>query len=134
MPLSSPVQNGDWLIGFILDDLQVNSSDWKVTFSMGMHTQSPIPRHVVQAPRVLVQDLAGEAVLLNLDNGLYYGLDEISFRMFSMLVSSDSVQAAYERLLVEYDVEPEQLKLDLDEFVSHLLENGLVLNADEPLD
>jgi hypothetical protein len=95
---------------------------------------NPRPRQVIQSPHVLVQDLAGEAVLLNLENGQYYGLDEISFRMFQLLVTSDSIHDAYDQLLKEYDVGPDQLRSDLDKFVVHLLENGLVLNADNKLD
>jgi hypothetical protein len=54
--------------------------------------------------------------------------------MFTLLVTSDSVQTAYERLLGEYDVEPERLRSDMDKFLAHLLENGLVLNAESKLD
>jgi hypothetical protein len=99
-----------------------------------METNNLGRRQVVQAPHVLVQDLAGEAVLLNLENGQYYGLDELSSRMFTLLVTSDSVQTAYERLLGEYDVEPDRLRFDMDKFLAHLLENGLVLNAESKLD
>ena len=99
---------------------------------MGTHDLDT--HRVVQAPDVLLQDLAGEAVLLNLENGLYYGLDEVGFRMFNLLVSSDSVQAAYEQLLQEYEVEPERLRSDLEQLLGNLLQNGLVLNADRRLD
>lgn len=84
-------------------------------------------QQVIKAPDVLLQDLNGEAVLLNLANGLYYGLDENSFHMYKTLTSSSSVQAAYETLLQEYEIEPSQLKLDLEKFLDHLLENGLVV-------
>jgi hypothetical protein len=80
---------------------------------------------------VLLQDLDGEAVLLNLINGHYYGLDEISFRMYSLLVASDSVETAYEQLLQEYDVAPQTLREDLEKFLDHLLDNGLVLRVDD---
>lgn len=88
-------------------------------------------RRLMSAPDVLLQDLEGEAVLLNLKNGQYYGLDENSFHMYKLLISSDSVEAAYAGLCQEYDVEPEQLRSDLDQFVAHLLENGLLIYADE---
>lgn len=87
-------------------------------------------RNVIKSPNVLLQDLEGEAVLLNLENGLYYGLDENSYHMYKALLSSDSVQAAYEILLGEYKVEPGQLRADLDQFLARLLENGLLINAD----
>ena len=86
-------------------------------------------RQVIKAPDVLLQDLEGEAVLLNLKNGQYYGLDENSFHMYKILTSSSSVQAAYEALVQEYEVEPTRLRADLDQFLAHLVENGLVVCA-----
>ena len=86
---------------------------------------------MIAAPRVLLQDLDGEAVLLNLANGYYYGLDEISFRMYTLLVNSESVHAAYEQLLEEYDVAPGELQRDLTKLLQHLLDHGLVVRADE---
>ena len=87
-------------------------------------------RRVIKGPDVLLQDLEGEAVLLNLANGQYYGLDETSYDMYKTLLSSSSVQAAYESLCQAYQVEPAQLRADLDQFLMHLLENGLLLYAD----
>jgi hypothetical protein len=88
-------------------------------------------RQVLKALDVLLQDLDGEAVLLNLGNGQYYGMDENSYHMYKVLTSSASVQAAYEALLQEYEIEPAQLRSDLDQFLAHLLENGLVKYADD---
>lgn len=90
-----------------------------------------ILRQVIKAPDVLLQDLEGEAVLLNLVSGQYYGLDETSYHMYKTLISSSSVQAAYEALIQEYEVDPSQLRSDLDKFLAHLLENGLVVYADD---
>lgn len=84
-------------------------------------------RQVFKPPDVLLQDLEGEAVLLNLVSGQYYGLDENSHRMYQVLVTSPSVQAAFEVLLNEYEIEPERLKADLVRFLDKLLENGLVI-------
>jgi hypothetical protein len=91
----------------------------------------PELRQLIKAPDVLLQELEEEAVLLNLANGRYYGMDENSFHMYKTLISSGSVQAAYEALSQEYEVEPGRLKADLDNFVAHLFENGLLTYADE---
>lgn len=88
-------------------------------------------RQVLKAPDVLLQDLDGEAVLLNLVNGQYYGMDENSYYMYKTLTSSASVQAAFDALLQEYEIEPALLKSDLDRFLAHLLENGLIKYADD---
>jgi hypothetical protein len=75
---------------------------------------------------VLVQVLDGESVLLNLQNEQYYGLDDIGTRMWEVLAASQSIEEAYRVLLAEYQVEPEQLRQDLQVLLEKLVEHGLV--------
>ena len=79
---------------------------------------------------VLVRELQGESVLLNLDTESYFGLDDVGTRMWAALTASPSLEAAYEILLAEYDVEPERLSADLRVFVDKLAELGLVNLSD----
>ena len=81
---------------------------------------------VVVPKHVLVRHLAGESVLLNLETEKYFGLDTTGTRMLELLTSSPSVDAAYARLLEEFDVAPELLRANLDELLSRLLEYGLL--------
>jgi hypothetical protein len=81
---------------------------------------------VTARPDVLIQELDGQAVLLHLDGGRYFGLDEVGTRMWQVLAESPSIQAAYERLLAEFEVEPEQLRQDLEEWITELTRQGLV--------
>ena len=48
---------------------------------------------------VLFNDVGGEAVLLNLETGQYYGLDEVGTRMWSLLAECGQVEAACRGLL-----------------------------------
>ncbi len=75
---------------------------------------------------VLMRDLGGEAVLLHLESEMYFGLDEMGTRMWELLTTSSSIQAAYEALLAEYAVEPEVLRRDLEALVAKLVERGLL--------
>jgi hypothetical protein len=75
---------------------------------------------------VLIQDLFGESVLLNLQSEEYFGQNEIGTRMLSVLKESQSIEVAYDTLLEEYEVEPEQLQQDLLNFVEKLVNYGLV--------
>jgi len=75
---------------------------------------------------VLISDLEGESVILNLKSERYYGLDDVGSRMYSVLTSSESIEAAYELLVREYKVEGELLRSDLLMLVDKLLEQGLV--------
>lgn len=82
------------------------------------------------SPDVLIQELAGESVLLNLKSEEYFGLDDIGTRMIAVLDQAESIQAAHDILLTEYNVESAQLTHDLLQFVLQLTQNGLVIVND----
>jgi hypothetical protein len=75
---------------------------------------------------VLVSQLDGESVLLKLQSECYFGLDEIGTRIWDLLLSSDSIQSAYEAILAEYDVDPAQFRADLTELLDSLVQQGLI--------
>ena len=75
---------------------------------------------------VLVSDLDGETVLLNLKTESYYGLDKIGTRMLTAVTAADSVEEAYNKLSREFDVERAQLRKDLADILDNLLDNGLL--------
>jgi hypothetical protein len=76
--------------------------------------------------QVLVSDLDGESVILNLRTESTFSLDAIGTRMLTAVTTADSVQAAYDTLVEEYDVEPQLLRDHLVEMLDHLLEHGLL--------
>ncbi len=82
--------------------------------------QITIPEHV------LMRELEGESVLLNLDSERYFGLDETGTRMWSVLSRCKSIEAAYQKLMHEYEVDAQLLRRDLSELVGKLLDQGLV--------
>ena len=75
---------------------------------------------------VLVSRLQEESVILNLESERYFGLDDVGTRMLSVLSTSDSIEAAYESLLGEYDVEGQVLRQDLLTLVESLVQKGIV--------
>jgi hypothetical protein len=77
-------------------------------------------------PEVLVQELAGESVLLDLTSERYFGLDDVGTRMWKALAEGPSIQASYDVLLSEYEVDAEQLRRDLTGLVEQLVEHGLL--------
>ena len=83
-------------------------------------------QRVVVPGSVLVRELSGEAVLLDLKSEMYFGLDEIGYRMWTLLTTSDSISAAYEQLLSEYAVEPDELQESLDALIGQCTEHGLL--------
>ena len=78
------------------------------------------------AKDVLVRNIAGESVLLNLDNGCYFGLDDVGTRLWELLTATESVRLAYETALVEFEVAPEVLEQDLRGLIDNLVAQGLI--------
>ena len=78
------------------------------------------------ADDVLISNLQEESVILNLNSERYFGLDDVGTRMLSVLITSDSIEAAYESLAAEYDVDRQALRVDLITLVENLLQQGLV--------
>lgn len=79
---------------------------------------------------ILIRELDGESVILNLKSERYFGLDEVGTRIWVTLSTSESIQAAYENLLSEYEVDGEQLRQDMQNLIEQLVEHGLVELSD----
>ena len=78
------------------------------------------------SPDVMIRKVGEESVLLDLKTERYLGLDDVSARFWDLLTSGGSIQSAYETLLTEFEVDPERLRNDLDDFVQELVQFGLV--------
>lgn len=90
----------------------------------------PFTGRIAIPPDVMIREVAGESVILNLNTEIYFGLDEIGTRMLTLLTASGNVQEAYETLLAEYDVDPEILKQDLTKLIDELRDHGLITISD----
>lgn len=82
------------------------------------------------SPDVMIRQIAGESVLLDLKTERYFGLDDTSTRMLGALIEAKSVEAAYTVLAAEFDVAGDQLRRDMSDFIEELLQLGLVQTAD----
>ena len=80
---------------------------------------------------VLISNLQGESVILNLDSERYFGLDDVGTRFLNVLITSDSIEAAYETLRHEYDVDAHALREDLLALVETLIEQGILISSNQ---
>ena len=79
---------------------------------------------------VAVRDLDGEAVLLHLGSGAYFGLDSVATRVWNLLAEHQSTEAVISLLLQEFEVDEERLREDLDALLTQLLTQHLLVPAD----
>lgn len=81
---------------------------------------------VVAGKNQLFCDLGGEAAILNTRTGMYYGLDAVGARVWSLIQRPQTVQNVTETLLNEYDVEPGRCERDLLALLNQLFAEGLI--------
>ena len=75
---------------------------------------------------VLVKELDGEAVLLDLASETYFGLNATGLAMWRELTSAPSLGAGIDRLQALFDVPEATLRRDVGELVDVLRSKGLV--------
>jgi len=85
-----------------------------------------VSARVVVQPSVIYRDVSGEFVLLNLQSGVYYGLDPIGSRMWQLLMDERDVDEVCSIMVDEYETSSDVLRADIDRLVNELAEKGLV--------
>ena len=73
------------------------------------------------------RELDGEAVILQLEAGMYFGLDPVGTRLWQLIEAHGQLRPVLEAALQEFDVPPDVLEQDLIELVSRLSEKELVV-------
>lgn len=79
-----------------------------------------LPEHVVH------RTFVAETVVLNLQTGIYHGLNPTGGHMLDVLNESPDVRFAAERVAAEYDQDPDVVEEDFVAFCRDLLDRGLV--------
>lgn len=79
------------------------------------------------SPDVLAAHLAGEAVLLNLDDKSYYRLNETAALIWAALERGESREAILEKLANEYEAEKTQIARELDQVIDDFKTRKLVV-------
>ncbi|NJR40332.1 MAG: lasso peptide biosynthesis PqqD family chaperone [Leptolyngbyaceae cyanobacterium CSU_1_4] len=81
---------------------------------------------VVATQGQISSNLAGEAVILDLASGVYYGLNEVGAKIWHLIQQPCTIQTIQQSLLQEYDVEPEICTQDLLQLLQELQAAGLI--------
>lgn len=81
----------------------------------------------VRVPKdVVFRELDGEAVILNLASGMYFGLDPIGTRVWQLVTEHESLRAVWQAMQREFDAPDHTLASDLITFIDELSAKGLV--------
>jgi len=75
---------------------------------------------------VIFRELNGEAVILNLDNGTYFGLNSVGMRIWQLCEQHASLREVWKAMEREFDAPGDALQLDLLAFVNELFSKRLL--------
>jgi len=92
-----------------------------------MKTQIAKTSTVVAAKDQVSCDLAGEAVILDMKSGIYYGLNPVGARIWSLIQEPRTVSAVLDMLLEQYDVETDHCEGDLFALLQDLATKNLIV-------
>ncbi|CAM3322798.1 MULTISPECIES: lasso peptide biosynthesis PqqD family chaperone [Paenibacillus] len=81
---------------------------------------------IMQSEGFLVSDMDGEKVMLSIDNGKYYNLGRIGGRIWELASTPITVSGMVEKLVAEYDIEPDACEQQVQRFLLQLADEGLV--------
>lgn len=84
---------------------------------------------VTISPDVVFKRVGDEAVLLDFERGIYYGLDGVGARVWELLAANASLEDAAAAMTEEYEVELAAVRRDIELLVDELVRNGLVTRS-----
>ena len=85
-----------------------------------------IDSEVVATRNQVSCDLQGEAAILNLENGVYYGLNPVGARIWELIQEPRNVADIRNTILEEYDVDEERCQDDLLQLLREMETHGLI--------
>jgi hypothetical protein len=96
--------------------------DWTETSALGSRVR--VPSHVVY------RHFGDDTVILNLDSGVYHGLNRTAAVMIERLGQSDCVRTAVDSLSAEFGQPREVIERDVLDLCRALSERGLIVRDD----
>lgn len=88
-------------------------------------------RYLRISDAAVVRDLDGESVILNIESGMYFGLDRIGTRVWQLIEQHGNVDAIVRAMENEYDADPQTLRADTEALVASLVEKRLIVKSDD---
>jgi hypothetical protein len=86
---------------------------------------------VVASKEQIGCDLGGEEVILDLDSGIYYGLNEVGASIWKLIQEAKSVTEIKKAIMEEYDVQPDRCETSILRLLNELAERNLISVSDQ---
>lgn len=85
---------------------------------------------VVRAEHILASPVEQSLVMMDVEGGDYYSLDEIGAAIWERLAEPLPVRSLCEQLIAAYEVAPDTCQQDVLAFLGELIEVGMVARVD----
>ena len=96
---------------------------------MVVNNKNSYPEKLTISPQCLYQELDSESVILNMQSGLYYSLNEVGTYIWAMLVEERTLEEIITNIVTGFEVTVDQAERDLFKLIQELLASGLVEEA-----
>lgn len=91
---------------------------------------TPYTRLSPNTEEVASKVMDGEAILINLSNGIYYSMDKVGGYVWEMIEGTHSLAEIVEAIVGRYDISPEKAQADVDRLAAELVQESLVKVSD----
>jgi hypothetical protein len=81
------------------------------------------------SPDVVFRDLEGEAVILDLSSGRYFGLNAVGTRIWTLLDAATPIERIVQTIAEEYDADAGQIGRDVKALIDELASRGLIVRG-----
>jgi len=86
---------------------------------------------VVVSKELAAADLGDDVAILNITNGVYYSLNPVGARIWSLIQEPRSVRDVCTTLVAQYDVDTDRCEQDAIALLQQLAENELIDVVDD---
>ena len=87
---------------------------------------------VHQSEEQVSAEVDGEVVMMSVEQGNYYGLDEVGSRIWELVETPSTVTAVCDALVAEFDVDRATCEGDVIRFIQEMADQGLVTVDEQP--
>jgi hypothetical protein len=75
---------------------------------------------------ILASALGEKTVMMDIEQGLYYGLNPVGTSVWQLTEHPTSIQHVCDQLLATFDVSPDRCQRDVMHVISHMLQHDIV--------
>lgn len=75
---------------------------------------------------LIISEVKDEAILLNSKTGIYFKTNNVGTFILKLLNETQSIENMLKEIIIEYEVPKTQTKMELEKFLSKLIEKELV--------